>query len=190
MPTKSLTKEEQVVLTKIARQTLELGTQGMELPILNILSLPPPLQENGACFVTLTKRGALRGCIGTLEAYRPLAEDVREHTLDAALHDYRFPSVTPAEVAHIRIEISRLTPPLPLQYEDAQDLLNRLRPGIDGVILKDGFSKATFLPQVWEKLPDTVTFLDNLCEKMGAEPNVWRHKPLHIATYQVEEFHE
>ncbi len=190
MPNSPLTPEERQFLLKLSRQTLELGTQGKPLPTLHLDSLSPPLKENGASFVTLTKFGALRGCIGTLEAYRPLAEDVREHTLDAALHDYRFPPVKPSELDQIQIEISRLTRPTPLVYENAQDLIQKLRPHIDGVVLRDGFRKATFLPQVWEKLPEPETFLSHLCEKMGAEPDLWRKKHLQVATYQVEEFHE
>lgn len=190
MPIQPLSVEDKQTLLHIARQTLELGVLKKPLPPLQLDSLSPALRENGASFVTLTKNGVLRGCIGTLEAYQPLAEDVREHTLDAALRDYRFPPVEPSETSKIKIEISRLTQPQPLTYEDVQDLLQRLRPGIDGVVLRDGFRKATFLPQVWEKLPDPVTFLNHLCEKMGAAPDLWRKKHLQVATYQVEEFHE
>ena len=84
----------------------------------------------------------------------------------------------------------RLTRPVPLDYEDADDLLSKLRPHEDGVILKDGFRRATFLPQVWEKIPDPSEFLGNLCYKMGARDNLWRTKHLDVLIYQVEEFHE
>jgi AmmeMemoRadiSam system protein A len=115
---------------------------------------------------------------------------VREHTVAAALEDFRFPNVQEAELAEIEIEVSRLTVPVPLDYRDADDLLARLRPGVDGVILRDGWRRATFLPQVWEKIPDRAEFLDNLCYKMGASPDTWRHKHLEVLVYQVEEFHE
>jgi AmmeMemoRadiSam system protein A len=152
--------------------------------------LTPTLQAEGASFVTLTVHGDLRGCIGALEPYQPLAEDVREHAVAAALEDYRFPHVQENELAKITIEVSRLTVPLPLEYRDPDDLLAKLRPGVDGVILRDGFRRATFLPQVWEKIPDKAAFLANLCYKMGAAPDTWKRKHLEVLIYQVEEFHE
>jgi AmmeMemoRadiSam system protein A len=134
--------------------------------------------------------GQLRGCIGALEPYQPLAEDVREHAVAAALEDPRFPPVSERELNGIEIEISRLTRPISLEYKDANDLLSKLRPGVDGVILRDAFRRATFLPQVWEKISDPAEFLDNLCYKMGASPDLWRRKHLDVLTYQVEEFRE
>jgi len=152
--------------------------------------MPPALKENGASFVTLTMDGDLRGCIGALEAHQPLAQDVCEHAVAAAFQDPRFPPVEGDELARIRIEISRLTAPRPLEYTNSEELLAMLRPHIDGVILKDGYRRATFLPQVWEKIPDAVEFLDHLCQKMGAHANLWRTKTLQVLTYQVEDFHE
>jgi AmmeMemoRadiSam system protein A len=115
---------------------------------------------------------------------------VREHAVAAALEDYRFPQVQENELATIEIEVSRLTIPLPLEYKDAEDLLTKLHPGMDGVILRDSFRRATFLPQVWEKIPDSAGFLANLCFKMGAAPDTWKRKHLEVLVYQVEEFHE
>jgi AmmeMemoRadiSam system protein A len=115
---------------------------------------------------------------------------VREHAIAAALEDYRFPPVRPEEVPRIRIEISRLTAPIPLKYERSEDLLKMLRPGVDGVVLRDGLRRATFLPQVWEKLPDPREFLEHLCLKMGVDASTWRYHKLQVYTYQVEEFHE
>jgi AmmeMemoRadiSam system protein A len=135
-------------------------------------------------------RGQLRGCIGALEPYQPLAQDVREHAVAAALEDPRFPPVSERELSGIEIEVSRLTRPLPLDYKDASDLLSKLRPHVDGVILRDGLHRATFLPQVWEKIPDPAEFLDNLCYKMGTSPDLWRKKHLDVFTYQAEEFSE
>lgn len=185
-----LTDEEKAYLLKLARQALELGVRGQPLPPLDLDSLTPTLRENGASFVTLTIDGELRGCVGTLEPHQPLAEDVREHAVAAALEDYRFPPVNEAELPKIKIEVSRLTLPTPLAYTDAQDLLAKLRPGVDGVVLRDGWRRATFLPQVWEKIPDRAEFLDNLCYKMGIAPNTWRQKHLEVLVYEVEEFHE
>jgi AmmeMemoRadiSam system protein A len=108
----------------------------------------------------------------------------------AALQDYRFPPVPLEELPEIEIEISRLTTPQPLEYADATDLVSALRPGVDGVTLRDGWRRATFLPQVWEKLPDPEMFLSHLCDKMGAAPDLWRRKKLDVSIYQVEEFHE
>ena len=186
-----LTHEEQRILLRLAREAMERGVRGEDLPPLDLSSLPLPLREEGSSFVTITLHGQLRGCIGALEAYQPLAEDVRAHAVAAALKDPRFPSVEEEELSGIQIEISRLTRPIPLEYKDANDLLSKLRPHLDGVILRDdSYHRATFLPQVWEKIPKPSEFLDNLCYKMGLEPDIWRRKHFQVLTYQVEEFHE
>jgi hypothetical protein len=185
-----LTLEEQKTLLRMARDAMERGVKGEKLPPLDDSSLTPRLREEGASFITLTVRGQLRGCIGALEPYQSLAEDVREHAVAAALEDPRFPAVSERELNGIQIEVSRLTRPLPLEYKDADDLLSKLHPHVDGVILHDAFRRATFLPQVWEKIPDPIEFLGNLCYKMGASPDLWRQKHLDVLTYQVEEFHE
>jgi AmmeMemoRadiSam system protein A len=138
----------------------------------------------------LTIHGELRGCIGALEAYQPLSEDVREHAIAAALKDPRFPPVSENELSRIHIEVSRLTSPTALEYANSDDLLKKLRPHIDGVILWHGHRRATFLPQVWEKIPDPVEFLEELCYKMGERGNLWREAKLQVFIYQVEEFHE
>jgi len=185
-----LTTEEKDILLKLAREALEAGVRGQELQPIKLKSMPPRLQEDGASFVTLTIGGRLRGCIGALEANCPLAVDVRDHAIAAALQDFRFPNVEPKELPQIEIEVSRLTVPVPLEYSTPEDLLSKLRPGIDGVLLRDGTRRATFLPQVWEKISAPAEFLDNLCYKMGAEPDLWRKKHLDVSIYQVEEFHE
>lgn len=185
-----LTHEEKQTLLRLARQALESGVRGGTRPPIDESCLTPTLCAEGASFVTLTVRGNLRGCIGALEPYQPLAEDVREHAVAAALEDYRFPTVQESELAEIKIEVSRLTAAVPLEYSDADDLLAKLHPGLDGVILRDGFRRATFLPQVWEKIPDPAGFLESLCCKMGTAPDAWRRKHLDVLIYQVEEFHE
>jgi len=185
-----LTDLEKQTLLRLAREAMECIVRGQKLPPLDKIALTPNLLEQGASFVTLTIRGELRGCIGALEAYQPLAEDVREHAVAAALEDPRFPPVREDELGRIHIEVSRLTPPVPLEYSDSQDLLAKLRPHVDGVILKSDFRRATFLPQVWEKLPKAEDFLDHLCAKMGARSNLWRATKLQVYIYQVEEFHE
>lgn len=185
-----LTPEEQKILLHLAREAMERSVKGEKLLSLDEASLSRHLREQGASFVTLTMRGQLRGCIGALEAYQPLADDVREHAIAAALEDPRFPPVSEDELNRIDIEVSRLTRPVPLEYKDADDLLSKLRPHVDGVILRDGFRRATFLPQVWEKISDPAEFMDNLCYKMGVNHDLWRNKHLEVYTYQVEEFHE
>ena len=186
-----LTDEDKRTLLRLAREALQCGVEGQAMPALNLQALTPILQEDGASFVTLTIAGELRGCIGALEPYQPLAEDVREHAVAAALDDPRFRPVSPAEVDRINIEVSRLTLPKVLEYSSPEDLLEQLRPGIDGVILRSGIRRATFLPQVWKDLPDKEEFLDHLCySKLGVAPDTWRRKHLDVFTYEVEEFGE
>jgi AmmeMemoRadiSam system protein A len=185
-----LTSEDHEILLGLARQALIDAAQGRAAAALEPGRLPPRLMAPAATFVTLTRRGALRGCIGALHAQSPLAEDVRDHARAAACEDYRFMPVTPDEVREIEIEISILSDPKPLAFECPEDLLARLRPGIDGVILQLGLQRATFLPQVWEKVPDAPTFLSMLCEKAGLPSTAWRRPETMVYTYQVESFHE
>ena len=185
-----LTLEEHKILLRMAREAIEYRVRGEKLPPIQSASLPSNLREQGATFVTLTIGGQLRGCIGALEAYQPLADDVREHAVAAALEDPRFPPLSEDELSRIQIEVSRLTRPVPLDYKDADDLLSKLRPHVDGVLIKDGLRRATFLPQVWKKIPDPSEFMDDLCYKMGAAHHHWRNKHLDVFIYQVEEFHE
>jgi AmmeMemoRadiSam system protein A len=188
--TDQLTAGEQQTLLRLAREALEHAVREKKLPHVDEASLTPHLREQGASFVTLTIDGELRGCIGALEAYQPLVDDVREHAIAAALEDPRFHPVGEAELDRIKLEVSRLTAPRPLEYSNSQDLLTKLHPHVDGVILKSEYRRATFLPQVWEKIPDPEDFLDHLCAKMGAKSNLWRNTKLQVYVYQVEEFHE
>ena len=185
-----LSPEERSTLLRLARRSIELAIIGRSLPRLVLSDFSAPLREQGASFVTLTERGELRGCIGTLEAYQPLVQDVCEHAVAAATEDTRFSPVQPFEFPRLKIEISRLTPPMPLHYTSPEELLSLLHPLEDGVVLKDMGRRATFLPQVWEKIPDPGTFLNHLCQKMGAPIDLWRTKQIHVFTYQVEEFAE
>lgn len=185
-----LTSEERRILLRLAREALVEGVQGNSLEPLDLGSLPAQLTQLGATFVTLTADRELRGCIGSLEAVRPLAEDVRVHAVAAALDDYRFPSVRVHEVEQLTIEISRLTAPQLIDAHDAEELLSKIRPGIDGVILKKGIRRATFLPQVWEKVPEKENFLAMLCRKMGEHAKFWRDEDVQVLTYQVEKFQE
>lgn len=185
-----LTDLEKQYLLKLARQTIANALLHQPEPELDFERLSPALRDPGASFVTLTIGGRLRGCIGSLEARQGLAVDVREHAYQAAFEDYRFPPLTSNELPVTLIEISRLTAPVALAYESPGELPRLLRPGRDGVILQDGFKRATFLPQVWEQLPEPEAFLSHLCTKMGAPADLWKKKTLQVNTYNVEEFHE
>lgn len=185
-----LSSNDKRYLLNLARESIRLAVNGQQTPLIDLQGLSDPLRNNGAAFVTLTQNKQLRGCIGALEAYQPLALDVRDHAVAAALEDYRFPPVKAIELSSIVIEISRLTHPQPVEYGDANSLLGLLHPGIDGVILSDGIHRATFLPQVWEQLANPEDFLAHLCHKMGINPDAWRVKHLAVSVYQVEEFHE
>jgi AmmeMemoRadiSam system protein A len=190
MPEQYLTDDERKYLLSLARQSIEDYLNKASLPSLQENAMSPRLKEHGASFVTLTYKGYLRGCVGALEPYQSLVEDVREHAIAAAFQDFRFPPVQASEMKDISIEISYLTQPELLSYENPEDLLSKLRPNIDGVVIQDGMRRATFLPQVWEKIPDPTEFLNQLCMKMGAAHDLWRKKKLQVKTYQVEEFHE
>jgi len=186
----SMTPAEKQTLLRLARQGLEAAARKQTAPAPAAETLTPALERPGCSFVTLTEQGELRGCIGGLVAEEPLWRDVQHHAGQAALHDYRFIPVQPDELALIEIEVSVLTEPAPLDYASADDLLRRLRPGVDGVVLRQGGQRATFLPQVWESVPEPEEFLSLLCEKRGAAPNAWRRAHLEVETYQVTEFHE
>ena len=160
--TDQLTDEEKQILLQLARESMEYAVKGRKLPPLDTSSLSARLRENGASFVTLTINDELRGCIGALEAYQPLAEDVREHAIAAAMEDPRFRPVAESELSRIKLEVSRLTAPRLLEYSSGEELLVKLNPHVDGVSLKDGRRRATFLPQVWEKIPNPVDFLYHL----------------------------
>jgi AmmeMemoRadiSam system protein A len=188
--TTQLSSEERKYLLHLARESIARAVRNQPLPAISSETLTPALSQPGASFVTLTIEGDLRGCIGSLEAHQDLASDVQERAVQAALEDYRFPPLSAEEVDLVSIEISRLTPPVPLKYEKPEDLPGLLKPHTDGVILQHGFQRATFLPQVWDQLSDAEEFLSHLCAKMGASPNLWRNTILRVGIYHVEEFHE
>jgi len=190
MNTDPLNEQEKQSLLWLARETIKAGAARRKPPALPSEQLTAKLKDPGAVFVTLTIGGELRGCIGSLQAYQPLVDDVQAHAIDAAFNDYRFGPVSEDEVPLLQIEISRLTAPVPLPYDSPTDLLKLLKPNVDGVVLRDGSRSATFLPQVWEQLPEPEEFLSHLCQKMGASTNLWRQKVLDVSIYHVEEFHE
>lgn len=153
------------------------------------LSSHPELARPGAVFVTLTRQGDLRGCIGSLEARRPLAEDVAANARAAAFGDPRFAPLTADELAEIRIEVSLLTPAQALSFSSEADAIAQLRPRVDGVILEVGRQRGTFLPQVWESLPDTRQFLRELKRKAGLPADFWSNE-VKLSRYQVQKWKE
>lgn len=185
-----LTAEDKTSLLDLARRAVIAAASRKAKPDVALDTLSQVLQDEGASFVTLTKQGQLRGCIGSLEARRPLVIDVRENAIAAATSDPRFPPVRPDEVEELQVEVSVLSPPEPLAYDDAEDLLKKLRPGVDGVVIERGGRRGTFLPQVWEQLPDPKQFMDRLCRKAFLPGGCYQDPGLKVYTYQVEKFTE
>jgi len=153
------------------------------------LSHPAWLEEPGAVFVTLTRDGQLRGCIGSLEAHRALGRDIEANAQAAAFRDPRFPPLEPYELDAIRTEVSVLSRPEPMTFSDEVDALAQLRPGIDGVILQSGWHRATFLPQVWEQLPEPTRFMAHLKVKAGLPADYWSDS-IQLSRYTVAKYEE
>jgi AmmeMemoRadiSam system protein A len=147
------------------------------------------LREVGACFVTLTQQGELRGCIGTLEAHRPLLVDVRANAVAAALRDPRFSPLSARELAITAVEVSLLSPMQALGFDNEAEALAQLRPGIDGVVFEFGARRSTFLPQVWEQLPGTDAFMAHLKRKAGLPADFW-HAEVRLQRYTVSKWKE
>lgn len=178
-------------LTSLARAAIsEALGMSHKLDVQSILKNNPWLEEKGAAFVTLTRQDdSLRGCIGSLVPHRTLVEDIVDNAKGAALRDPRFSPLTADELAKIKIEVSILTTPEPLHYETREDLRLKVRPGVDGIVLKHGGYQATYLPQVWEDLPDFEHFFASLCQKAGMGADCLKLKP-DILTYQAEKYKE
>ncbi len=147
------------------------------------------LAAPGAAFVTLTLAGRLRGCIGTILAHRPLAEDVQANARNAAFSDPRFSPLTADEYDRVQIEVSVLTEPEPMRLTSRADALAQLQPGVDGILLSSGGHRATFLPQVWEQLPDPDAFLSALMRKAGLPADHWDART-ELERYRVRAWHE
>lgn len=149
----------------------------------------PELHQPAASFVTLTQNGQLRGCIGSLEAWRPLLKDVQENACSAAFRDPRFKPLSAGELALTRVEISLLTPAEPLHFTSEADALAQLRPHIDGVIFSAGPHRSTFLPQVWEQLPEPSAFMAHLKQKAGLSATYWGDD-VRLERYAVKKWKE
>lgn len=176
-------------LLTLARGSIEHGLDhGQPLPV-RLDDLPVPLSEPGASFTTLRHDGLLRGCCGTLEARQPLAADVVHSAFQAAFRDPRFAPVRRDEFADVHLEVSVLSPMEPLEVSDEHDLFRQLEPGVDGLVLVEGARRATFLPKVWESLPDPQQFLAQLKLKCGLPPDYWSAS-LEFRRYSTTTFSE
>ncbi len=184
-----LTEEEQQRLLQLARASIAQGLRhGRALPV-DLDTQPAAFAKLTASFVTLTLHGVLRGCMGCLEAVRPLAQDVAENAYRAAFRDPRFAPLSEQEFAEIHVHISLLTPAEPMLVADEADLLRQLRPGVDGLILEYGARRATFLPSVWEQLPQAREFVRHLKMKAGLAADFW-DKGMRVWRYAAEEIGE
>jgi len=185
-----LTDEDGKYLLEVARKTIEQRLFERKEQTESYADLPDIFQERRGTFVTLTIQGGLRGCIGHITPQESLLEGIKVNAINAAFRDPRFRPLGTDEWKNVMIEISILTEPKALSYADANDLLKKLRPDIDGVIIKKGYRQSTFLPQVWEQLPRKEDFLAHLCLKAGLEGDAWQKGDLEIHTYQVQAFEE
>lgn len=189
-PDTPLTAEERQFLLTLARTSVRDVVTTGKLVVPAGEGLSSALNQPKGVFVTLTEHGQLRGCIGHIVPQMPLYRAVAENARNAALEDPRFSPVTSRELSSLDIEISVLSEPRPLAFDSPQDLLRKLRPNIDGVVLRIAAGAATYLPQVWEQLPDKTDFLDTLSEKAGGREGDWRKPGTTVSTYQVEAFKE
>lgn len=161
--TRAVALAEGALLAKLAAAAVSARLTGV---VGEPMEMPAILVEPGASFVTLERQGALRGCVGTLEAIRPLCEDVERNAV-RAMRDPRLPAVTLDDWPELDVKVSVLTPPVPVAVAGRDELLAVVRPGVDGLIIADGERRATFLPAVWAKLPEPERFLDALLAKAG-----------------------
>lgn len=192
----TLCEEEHTLLRNIAKQAIAHGLQhrlrhdgGKNSEYLPVDSAryPRPLQEPGASFVTLKIAGELRGCIGSLEARQPLVNDVAHNAYAAAFSDPRFLPLTEQEFSQLEFHISVLSPAKAMVFNSEADLLSQIRPGTDGLVLEEGQHRGTFLPAVWESLPDTQQFLQQLKLKAGLPVDYWSDS-IKVSRYTTESF--
>ena len=168
-----LTPEDQKVCLQIAHESIKHGLQKSSALHVITSDYSSDLQQNFASFVTLHKNGELRGCIGALQAYQPLINDIAEHAYSAAFQDPRFPALQDNEYEQLDIEISVLGKPELMIFESEEDLLQQIRANVDGLIIEYGYNRGTFLPSVWKQLPDKIEFLNHLKMKAGLSQQWW-----------------
>lgn len=184
LSTPVLSKQEQHTCLQVARDSILYGLKYSGALQVVTKEYVPNLQQQLGCFVTLHKHGQLRGCIGTLEAYQPLINDVAEHAFAAAFQDPRFTTLQQDEYEHVTIDISVLGQPEPMLFESEADLVQKIRPGVDGLILEHGYNRGTFLPSVWEQLPEPEEFLRHLKNKAGLAMDWWSDE-VKISRYET-----
>jgi uncharacterized protein len=177
-------------LLKLSRESLFYYFKNFEYLTTPEDKVPDILRNQGASFVTLTLRGMLKGCIGRMVPERPLYLDVIQNTYDAAFNDYRFDPLKKENLKDIKIEISVLSPLVKLNYKDSSELLEFLEKNKPGVYIKSGNYSSTYLPQVWEQIPEPDEFLTELCIKAGLTGGHWMGKKLEVFSYTVENFSE
>ena len=183
----SLSESEKNSLLQLAKESISQGLKTGQPLAVNVQNYAPAFTENRASFVTLERRGQLRGCIGMLEAVRPLVQDIAENAFAAAFRDPRFPPLTAAEFADLAVHISILSPAEPLHFSSEQDLIAQLQPGLDGLILQEGHHRGTFLPSVWEQLPTPQQFLQHLKQKAGLPSHYWSDT-VKVSRYRTDRF--
>jgi len=187
--TEAVNQHDAEILLKLARESIRKGLQAGEALNIDLNDMPDALRQPGASFVTLMLDGQLRGCIGHLEANQTLVQDVVENAALAAFSDPRFDPLTMMEFEALEISLSILSEPEPLHFTSQEDLLEKIRPGIDGLIMQEGRQRGTFLPSVWESLPEPENFLRHLKLKAGLSEKYWsdslqvlRYTAQHIKT--------
>lgn len=179
-----------VILLRIAKSAiLSKFDKNQSFDEVSLLKEYPDLAKDGAAFVTLKYDDNLRGCIGSIVAHRRLIDDVVHNAISAAFSDPRFNALSKDELSHLNLEVSVLSEPKILEYDDYEDLLKKVRPNVDGLILKHGVYQGTFLPQVWEQLPRAKDFLEHLSMKAGARESIYSEHPT-IYRYEVEHIEE
>jgi len=172
-------------LLKLARDAIESELNNEKLEVSR--EIKEKYSAKGASFVTLTEQRILRGCIGSLYPHQELYKDIIENAKHAAFDDYRFPKLKKNEFSEIKIEVSVLSIPKKLEFKNEKELLKKINKNM-GIILRKGFSSATFLPQVWEELPDKTDFLESLCVKAGIRKDLWKNSEIY--SYGVEKIKE
>jgi AmmeMemoRadiSam system protein A len=186
--TAELTRDERDFLLQLALRAIVERAESGTTAAVDDSELTPALRSAKGCFVTLTQRGELRGCIGNLTPEHPLFLAVIQNACGAAFRDVRFEPVTREEARDLKIGISVLTEPATLAFSSPGDLLRKLRPGVDGVVLNVGGRTATYLPKVWEKIPDPENFMESLTGKARLPISAWQATEAVVLTYQVESF--
>jgi len=177
--------ERDAVLLQVARDAVAHGLRTGRALLVDVARFAPGLGAPGASFVTLRRAGALRGCIGSLEPTRPLVADVAQNAFAAAFRDPRFPPLAAGELTGLDFHLSLLGPAEPMRFASEAELSAQLRPGVDGVVLREGARRGTFLPQVWEQIPEPARFLAELKRKAGLPPGHWSER-IEVARYTVE----